>query len=71
VLLAATRAIPALKSNGQLGDLSIDSVVVTIPASLAAGAYRVLGCADDVNVVKETSETNNCAASFATMQVTR
>jgi hypothetical protein len=71
VLLTAARAIPALNPNRQGGNLSSGSVLLTIPGNLAAGGYWVLACADDVNVVKEISETNNCAASFATMQVTR
>jgi len=31
----------------------------------------MLACADDFNAVKESIETNNCAASTGTLQVTR
>ena len=71
VLLIGTRGVPALGSSGQAISFSSGSVLVTIPSSVAAGIYRVLACADDTNVVKETVETNNCVASVGTAQVTR
>jgi RHS repeat-associated protein len=33
---------------------------VTVPATLAAGSYRLLACADAQSKVKETSEKDNC-----------
>jgi len=71
VLLSPGRPIIPLLPNGQNGNISSGFVVVTIPASIAAGTYRVLACADDLNTVKEASETNNCKASFGAVQVTR
>ena len=71
VLLIGTRAIPALGSSGQAISFSSGSTLVTIPSTVAAGIYRVLACADDTNVVKETVESNNCVASLGTVQVTR
>jgi subtilase family serine protease len=35
------------------------------------GTYYLLVCADDLNAVTETNETNNCRASATTVQVTR
>ena len=69
-LLIGTRAVPALTPLGQAGNLSSGSALATIPNAVA-GAYRVLACADDANIVKETSETNNCLASSTTVQVTK
>ena len=43
---------------------------MTIPAGTLAGVYRLLACADDVAVVGETDETNNCRASTGSVQVT-
>ena len=71
ILLAPVRAVPALSPNGQAGNLSFGSTLVTVPSSTAAGVYRVLACADDLNAVKEAVETNNCTAAFGSVQVTR
>ena len=71
VLLIGTRAVPALGSSGQAISFSSGSELATIPSTVAAGIYRVLACADDTNVIKETLETNNCIASVGTVQVTR
>lgn len=37
---------------------------------VAAGTYYVLACADDTGLVAESDETNNCAVSTATIQIT-
>ena len=71
ILLAPTRAVPALSPNGKAGNLSFGSTLVTVPPSTAAGIYHVLACADDLKAVKEAVETNNCRATFGTVQVTR
>jgi hypothetical protein len=47
----------------------VGSTLVTIP-NVAAGPYHVLACADDLNAVKEVSDTNNCTASVGVIQVT-
>src|SRR4030095_542874 len=39
---------------------------VSSPAGTAAGAYYLLACADDLGVVAETNESNNCVASVRT-----
>ena len=64
-LLTGTRSVPALVS----GATSTDTVDVIIPSGLAARAYYLLACADDMNVVAEGNETNNCIASTSTVQV--
>ena len=69
-LLVGSRLVPVLNPLGQAGNLSSGSALVTIPPSAAAGTYRVLACADDVNAVKETIETNNCVGSPASVVVT-
>ena len=42
---------------------------VTIPVDSAAGSYFLLACADDLHVVPEGNETNNCLAAAAARQV--
>jgi subtilase family serine protease len=62
-----TRSVPALGP----GATSTGTVDVTIPSSTAAGAYYLLACADDMKVVAEGNETNNCIASSSTVQIQR
>ena len=64
-LLSGNRAVPALASSGS----SIGGTNVTIPPDMATGTYYLLACADDTNLVAETNENNNCAASSARIQV--
>jgi hypothetical protein len=71
ILLTGTRPVPALNPSGQPGSQSNGTMLVTIPTNAASGAYRLLACAEDGYAVKETSETNNCVASFGSMQVAR
>lgn len=50
---------------------STGSVSVTIPLSVPPGIYYyLLACADDTNVVAESSEINNCMISGTTIMVT-
>jgi hypothetical protein len=65
ILLTGSRSVPALA----VGESSTDKVDVTIPSGLAARAYFLLACADDMKVVTESNETNNCIASTSTVQV--
>ncbi len=58
-LLGGTRVIPALAA----GATSSGSVTVTIPPATPINTYYLLACADDLNTVAETDETNNCVAS--------
>src|SRR5207247_9952456 len=43
---------------------------VSVPVTTPFGTYYLLACADDVNSVFETNETNNCIASKFTVEVT-
>ena len=59
VLLTGARAVPAL---GALAS-SAGTATVTLPANTVAAAYFLLACADDLGVVTESDEPDNCKAS--------
>jgi subtilisin-like proprotein convertase family protein len=63
--LAASRNVPALSS----GASSTGNAVITIPEFMPGGSFFVLSCADDLQVVSEANEANNCAASAARVTV--
>jgi len=63
--LAGARAVPALP----VGTAAGDTVAVTIPVSTAPGTYYLIACADDLGVVTESNETNNCLSSAGTATV--
>jgi subtilase family serine protease len=65
VLLIGSRAVPALAP----GTASSAATSVTVP-KIASGNYYLLACADDLNVVAESDERNNCVAS-ATVVIVR
>ncbi|HZP63539.1 MAG TPA: CARDB domain-containing protein [Terriglobales bacterium] len=65
-LLTGTRAIPTLAAGAN----SSGTTMATVPSDMAAGSFYLLACADDTNLVSETSETNNCSASATKIQVT-
>ena len=65
VLLTGSRLVPALAS----GEQSWGTVAVTIPPTTPAGVYYLLACSDDLNLVAESNEGNNCGASATTVQV--
>jgi glucose/arabinose dehydrogenase len=65
VLMTGNRNVSMLPAGG--GSTGTKQVVV--PAATATGAYRLLACADDLSKVRESEETNNCAASAALVQV--
>ena len=52
------------------GATSPGTVTVTIPATTPSNTYLLLACADDLNTVVETTETNNCKASATGVTVT-
>ena len=66
ILLSGVRSIPPLAP----GASSTATVTVFIPSGTAAGTYYLLACADDLGVVSETNESNNCVASVRTTQLT-
>jgi uncharacterized delta-60 repeat protein len=65
VLLTGGRYVVGLTP----GESTIGTVSVTIPSGTAEGAYYLLACADDMEEVAETDDTNNCIASVTTVQV--
>jgi subtilase family serine protease len=64
-LLTGSRAVPVLAA----GASSAGTVTVTIPTTAAAGTFFLLACADDMKVVFESSETNNCMAAAGSVVV--
>jgi subtilase family serine protease len=67
-LLTGMRAVPGLAG----GASQSGTVTVTIPAATPLNTYFLLACADDLNVVAEADESNNCVATAtATVTVTR
>jgi subtilase family serine protease len=65
ILLAGARSVPALAPGAR----SRGTATVTLPASVAPGMYALLACADDLNVVTEIRENNNCRASSGGIRV--
>jgi hypothetical protein len=65
LLLSGGRSVPALKP----GISSTGASSVTLPTTTLSGNYFLLACSDDGKVIPESSETNNCKASAATVQV--
>jgi len=65
VKLSGSHSVPALAPAAT----HTRTVNVGIPASMAAGAYYLLACADDNTAVTEVNEGNNCLASAAPVQV--
>ena len=59
VLLIGSRNVPALDA----GESSTGSRTVTVPDGTPLGSYRLLACADDLEKVVESDESNNCLAS--------
>ena len=58
-LLSGTRSVASLAPGG----MSAGSKTTTVPWTTSPGSYRLLACADDTLVVKESDETNNCLVS--------
>jgi hypothetical protein len=65
VRMQGSRSVPALVP----GAYSSGMVYVGIPSTLATGYYYVIGCADDLSVVAESSNTNNCRTSTSRVSV--
>jgi len=58
-LLTGTRNVPGLAAGAQ----SAGTATVTVPLATAPGTYQLLACADDLQVVAEVNEANNCRAA--------
>src|SRR4030095_14034420 len=56
---------PALLALGPPASAS-GSATVPVPSGTTPGVYHVLACADDLNVVKELIEQNNCNVAAST-----
>jgi hypothetical protein len=46
-------------------------VTVAIPSTISPRAYYLLACADEIGLVTETVESNNCRASATPVSVTQ
>ena len=66
ILLTGSRSVPSLLA----GTLSHGTAPVTIPADTPPGKYFLIACADDLGVVIESNETNNCRSSVGRINVT-
>ena len=66
-LLVGSRAVPGLAAGAATSPATI---TVTIPSTTPPNTYLLLACADDLNTVVETTETNNCKASATGVNVT-
>ena len=64
--LTGSRTVDALAA----GATSTGAVTVTVPSGTTPGAYRVVACADSTGAVAEWDESDNCAVSATTLQVT-
>ena len=67
ILLVGSRAVPGLAAGAATSPATI---TVTIPSTTPSNTYLLLACADDLNTVVETTETNNCKASATGVNVT-
>ena len=66
IRLVGGRKVGRLKPNKK----SKGSAKVGVPASMSAGAYKLIACADDRKVVKEKVETNNCRVALGKINIT-
>ena len=65
VLLSGTRTVTALAP----GQSYTGSRTVAVPSTTSPGTYPLLACADDLAVVTELDDTNNCTAAATTIEV--
>jgi subtilase family serine protease len=65
VRLGGSRPVPGLAASAT----SAGSAAVAIPITAPGGSFYLLACADDTNAVPETSESDNCRASEARVNV--
>ena len=63
ILLSGTRSVPALPA----GTSSSGSRSVSIPSTTPVGSYRLLACADDLSLVEEADESDNCLTAATTV----
>ena len=65
ILLTGSRSVPSLAATAE----STGTEPVTVPPSTPAGTYFLIACADDLAVVSESNDGNNCRASTGTVVV--
>jgi len=65
ILLTGTKSVSTLNA----GSTSNANANVKVPSTAPTGVYYLLACADDLKVVSELDETNNCTASNTTVIV--
>ena len=66
IRMSGVHSVPALAA----GASSTATTGLVIPKSAPVGVYRVLACADDLQVQSELNELNNCIATRTTITVT-
>jgi len=64
-LLTGSRNIPSLTA----GTSNSGNTLATIPADVPVGSYILAACADDLNIITESDEQNNCRAAGMTIKV--
>lgn len=64
-LFTSTRYLTGVAPGGT----STGSRTVNLPDDTPSGQYRLLACADDLQKLDESNESNNCAASVSTLLV--
>jgi outer membrane biosynthesis protein TonB len=65
ILLGVSRFVPSLAAGAR----SSGTVQITVPSTATLGRYYLLACADDLQAVGESSESNNCRASSSRVTV--
>jgi subtilisin family serine protease len=65
IRLSATRAVPQIGASSP----STGTVTISLATSTPLGVYTFFACADDLSVIAEASETNNCTAAPTLLQV--
>ncbi len=67
-VLTGSRSVPAFSGAGS--STAPAGLTVTVPATVPAGSYYLIACADTPSLVAEANEINNCAASAAQLTIT-
>jgi hypothetical protein len=67
ILLTGSQTDPALVPGGQTAITT--ALTAGVPATTAPGPYKLLGCANDVKPVAETTNANNCFAANETLTI--
>jgi hypothetical protein len=71
IYLAGNRNISTLGINTSSDENGVKPVKVKIPSNTPPGRYYVIACADNMNEIAESDETNNCKVSKKRIRVRR